>query len=193
MPPDDISISRSMTARPGGVVLLHGIARSARSFRRTQRALQDAGFATLNLGYQSRHLSLEKLASAIDPAITRFTEQFEGPLHFVAHSMGGLLTRVYLERNRPPRLGRVVMLGTPNQGSEIADRLKDFWIYRGYFGPAGQQLVTKRDHALRALLPAVDYPVGIIAGNRCIRSHRPSCCRAPTTAGCRCKTRGSTA
>jgi len=78
----------------------------------------------------------------------------------------GLLARVYLARHRPPRLGRVVMLGTPNGGSEIADRLKNWRAYRLYFGPAGQQLVTVRDDLTEAMLPPVDYPVGIIAGDR---------------------------
>ena len=82
--------------------------------------------------------------------------------------MGGLLARVYLARYRPKRLGRVVMLGTPNSGSEIADRLKNFGAYRAFFGPAGQQLGTQRDAAIDALFPPVDYPVGIIAGNRSI-------------------------
>ena len=82
--------------------------------------------------------------------------------------MGGLLARVYLARYRPQRLGRVVMLGTPNGGSEIADRLKDFSAYRAFFGPAGQQLGTLRDAAIDAILPSVDYSVGIIAGNRSI-------------------------
>ena len=82
--------------------------------------------------------------------------------------MGGLLARVYLAQYRPQRLGRVVMLGTPNGGSEIADRLKEFSAYRAFFGPAGQQLGTLRDAATNALLPPVDYPVGVIAGNRSI-------------------------
>ena len=60
------------------------------------------------------------------------------------------------------------MLGTPNGGSEIADGLKNFSPYRAFFGPAGQQLGTQRDAATHALLPAIDYPVGIIAGNRSI-------------------------
>jgi hypothetical protein len=79
-----------------------------------------------------------------------------------------LLARVYLARYRPQRLGRTVMLGTPNSGSEIADRLKNFGTYRAFFGPAGQQLGTQRDTAIEALFPPVDYPVGIIAGDRSI-------------------------
>jgi pimeloyl-ACP methyl ester carboxylesterase len=82
--------------------------------------------------------------------------------------MGGLLARVYIARYRPTRLGRVVMLGTPNSGSEIADRLKHIGAYRAWFGPAGPQLVTQRDATIAAMFPPVDYPVGIIAGNRSV-------------------------
>lgn len=151
-----------------GVVLLHGISRTHRSFRKMQAAIEAAGFSTLNVGYASRRRALEMLAADIHPAISRFTASLEGSVHFVGHSMGGLLARVYIATNRPKNLGRVVMLGTPNGGSEIADRLKDVSLYRAWFGPAGQQLVTRRDAALAALFPPVDYPVGVIAGNRSI-------------------------
>ena len=131
-------------------------------------ALQATGFATLNLDYDSRRKALDALAEDIHPAVDLFASGLDGSVHFVCHSMGGLLARTYLARHRPPRLGRVVMLGTPNGGSEIADRLQNFSAYRAFFGPAGQQLVTRRDAATSALLPAIDYPTGIIAGNRSI-------------------------
>jgi pimeloyl-ACP methyl ester carboxylesterase len=133
-----------------------------------QAALEGAGFATLNQDYASRRKALEALVEDIHPAIAGFASGIDGSVHFVCHSMGGLLARVYLARYRPQQLGRVVMLGTPNGGSEIADRLKDFSAYRAFFGPAGQQLGTLRDAAIDAILPSVDYPVGIIAGNRSI-------------------------
>jgi len=158
----------STKSAQGGVVLLHGIARTSRSCGKLQRAIEVAGFATLNLGYDSRRKSLERLAEDIHPVIGRFTNDVQGPIHFVGHSMGGLLARVYLAKYRPERLGRVVMLGTPNGGSEIADRLGGFGLYRAYFGPAGQQLTTRRDPATERLLPAVSYPVGVIAGNRSV-------------------------
>ncbi|MBR1296865.1 triacylglycerol lipase [Bradyrhizobium sp. AUGA SZCCT0042] len=151
-----------------GVILLHGISRTALSFRKMQTALEAAGFVTLNIDYPSRHHALEALAEHIHPAVTHLAAGIAGQLHFVGHSMGGLLARVYLSRYRPERLGRVVMLGTPNGGSEIADRLKNVSLYRAWFGPAGEQLVTRRDAATGALFPPVDFPVGIIAGNRSV-------------------------
>lgn len=131
-----------------------------------ERALQRAGFATLNLDYASRKLELETLAESIHPAVDRFAETI-GPLHFVTHSMGGLLARIYLAKHRPSRLQRVVMLGTPNGGSEVADLLKDLSPYRAFYGPAGQQCGTRQAECLRGL-PSPDYAVGIVAGNRTI-------------------------
>jgi len=158
----------SANAKQDGVVLLHGISRTTRSFRKMQTALEGCGFATLNQAYASRRKALEALAEDIHPAIQRFADGVDGSVHFVGHSMGGLLARVYIARYRPKRLGRVVMLGTPNSGSEIADRLRHFRPYRAFFGPAGQQLGTQRSAVDDAMLPPVNYPVGIIAGNRSI-------------------------
>ncbi len=149
-----------------GVLLLHGIARTSASMRRLQRALEQAGYAALNLDYRSRHLPLDALVEAIHPAVARFTAASPGKLHIVAHSMGGLLARLYVARHRPARLGRVVMLGTPNGGSEVADFLRDWLLYRLIFGPAGQQLVTTPNDALLLAFGAVDYDLGVLAGDR---------------------------
>jgi pimeloyl-ACP methyl ester carboxylesterase len=152
-----------MTSSPG-VVLLHGLARTSRSFRKMERALQGAGFATRSLDYESRRCRIERLADDIHPPIAKFAGEV-GPLHFVAHSMGGLLARIYLANYRHTRLGRVVMLGPPNGGSEVADLLKNLALYRAFYGPAGQQLGTRLDECL-AQLPQPDYAIGIVAGNR---------------------------
>jgi pimeloyl-ACP methyl ester carboxylesterase len=168
MPARALDERRQVTDVPGGVVLLHGIARSARSLRRMEAVLEAAGFATLNLDYQSRSRSLETLVADISPAIAEFASRFDGPLHFVAHSMGGLLARAYLAKHPPQRPGRVILLGPPNNGSEIADRFRHLALYRAFFGPAGQQLTTTPDVATKALLAAPNYPLGVIAGSRSI-------------------------
>ncbi|WP_259219026.1 alpha/beta hydrolase family protein [Bradyrhizobium centrosematis] len=155
---------RSGDARCPGVVLLHGIARTSASLKRLERALRATGFATLNIDYSSRKKPIAALADDIHPAIARFAER-DAPLHFVAHSMGGLVARAYIARYRPAQLAGVVMLGTPNGGSEVADVLSGSRLYRAFYGPAGLELTTAtRPDAL----PAVDYPVGVIAGSRFI-------------------------
>lgn len=155
---------QSGDARCPGVVLLHGIARTSASLGTLERALQATGFATLNIDYASRTRQITALADDIHPAVARFAER-DAPLHFVGHSMGGLVTRAYIAQHRPERLGGVVMLGTPNGGSEVADLLRGSRLYRALYGPAGLELTT----AIRLnALPAVDYPVGVIAGNRFI-------------------------
>ena len=123
--------------------------------------------AKLNLDYASRKKPLEALAEDIHPPIAAFAQQCDSAVHFVAHSMGGLLARLYIANHRPARLARVVMLGSPNGGSEVADLLMDLSIYRALFGPAGLQLSTAQ-HPVLAELPPPDYAVGIIAGCRTI-------------------------
>ena len=165
--PPQTKRAETANARSPGVVLLHGIARTSRSMNKLERALQASGFATLNLDYASREKCLDALAEDVHPTITAFAEKISGPLHFVGYSMGGLLIRVYIARHRPANLGRVVLLGTPNAGSEVADLLIDLPLYRAFYGPAGQELATRNDNVLTSL-PPIDYSVGIIAGDRFI-------------------------
>ncbi|MHC2621802.1 pimeloyl-ACP methyl ester carboxylesterase [Bradyrhizobium huanghuaihaiense] len=157
---------QSGDARCPGVVLLHGIARTSASLAKLERALQASGFTTLNIDYPSRSKPIAAITDDIHPAIARFAER-DAPLHFVAHSMGGLVARAYIARHRPARLGRVVMLGTPNSGSEVADLLRGFPPYRAFYGPAGLELTTT-PATVPSALPAIDYPVGVIAGTRFI-------------------------
>ena len=134
--------------------------------RMLERRLIGQGYATANLGYPSRKRDLAALADEVAPRITAFAEQCDGPVHFVTHSMGGLVARVLLARTHPWRLGRVVMLAPPNGGSELADILLRWVPYRWWFGPAGGQLVTRRNEALAGLFGPVDYDLGVIAGSR---------------------------
>jgi triacylglycerol esterase/lipase EstA (alpha/beta hydrolase family) len=162
-------MSTPITTRIGreGVVLLHGIGCTSLTMRKLERSLQRAGLATLNLTYASRKKPLEALAEDIHPAVAKFGQAIPGPLHFVGHSMGGLLARVYVANHRPPQLGRVVMLGTPNGGSEVADLVQRLSLYRSFYGPAGLQLKTQQDDTLTSL-PALDYAVGVVAGTRAL-------------------------
>lgn len=130
------------------------------------RALEKNGYVVLNLGYPSTKLSIGEIAGRINPGIEEFSRRVER-LHFVGYSMGGLVIRAYLHRFRPGNLGRVVMLGTPNQGSEVADFIRDWRIYKKLYGPAGAELVTNLENR-DALFGKIDYELGVIAGSRSV-------------------------
>ena len=148
------------------VVLLHGLGRTHFSMRKLANAAEAAGYFAVNVDYASRAKPIEALAEdAVPPALQRCREAGAAPVHFVTHSMGGIVVRYYLEQHKVPALGRVVMLSPPNQGSEAADSLRDDRTYRWLNGPAGQQLGTGPD-GIAARLGPVHYPVGIITGNQ---------------------------
>ena len=146
-----------------GVVLLHGIFRTHRSMGGLARFFKRNGFAVLNVGYPSTRMAVEDIAAHIHPRIDAFCKRTEGRVHFVGYSMGGLVIRAYLHQFPLEKLGRVVMLGTPNQGSEMADLVKNLWLFKKLYGPAGQQLVTEPTQS--TLPEKIDFELGSIAGN----------------------------
>ncbi|MDD2465082.1 MAG: alpha/beta hydrolase [Desulfobulbus sp.] len=149
-----------------GVLLLHGLARTKRSMQPMAHFLRRQGYLVHNQGYASRHATIEQLAEhAVATGFSCLADQGAAIVHVVTHSMGGILLRSYLNTHQPLSLGRVVMLSPPNQGSELVDVLVRFSWFRRVFGPAGCQLSTGKD-ALPRRLGAVDFPLGIITGNR---------------------------
>lgn len=151
------------------VVLLHGLARTSSSMNRMQRELEYAGYATANIDYPSREQPIEALAGPVveEGLAACRTQDGISRIHFVTHSLGGILVRYYLDRNDIPELGRVVMLGPPNQGSAAADDLADVPGFDLLNGPAGRQLGKGADSVPLSLGPA-DFELGVIAGTRTI-------------------------
>ena len=157
----------SMPAPRDCVVLLHGLTRSPTSMRKLERHLTKEGYIVVNQGYNSREHEIERLAApAIDEALLQCAP-YESKINFVTHSLGGILLRHYLSQRTIDRLGRVVMLGPPNKGSEVSDVLSKLPGFDLLNGPAGAQLGTGESSLPLALGPA-DFDVGIIAGNRSI-------------------------
>lgn len=150
------------------VVLLHGLSRTSRSMRPIKKALEKNGFSTFNLNYPSRKKPIEELSEFVLEKINRnFSDTPVHTLHFVTHSMGGIILRQIMKLSPLPNLGRVVMLGPPNQGSEIIDRLGPFKLIPLINGPACLQLGTSSDGFIQSLGP-VKFDLGVIAGNRSI-------------------------
>ena len=151
------------------VVLLHGLTRTANSMSKMRDALVDEGFDVVNVDYPSREHPIEELAPlAVNEGLSRCRANPDNEIiHFVTHSLGGILLRHYLSEQEIPELGRVVMLGPPNQGSVAIDELEDVPGFDWLNGPAGRQLGKGRNSVPLALGPA-DFELGIIAGTRSI-------------------------
>ncbi len=147
------------------VVLLHGLARTEASFAIMDEVLRGRGYRVVRPGYPSTDLPIPQLAERTVPAALAACG--DETVHVVAHSMGGILVRYWLRDHTPERLGRVVMLGPPNQGSQLVDELDDWQVFGLINGPAGKQLGTGPESIPRAL-PPVTFPLGVIAGSETI-------------------------
>lgn len=147
------------------VVLLHGLGRTPLSMVDMARFLRASGYSTCNQGYPSRDRSIEALAPYVASAVQRGRAAGYEHIHFVTHSLGGILVRYYLTLSQPNLPGSVVMLAPPNHGSEIVDALEAVPGFAELMGPAALQLSTD-PNSLPNQLPEMGLPVGVIAGDR---------------------------
>ena len=146
------------------VVLLHGLNRSWRAMRPMAEALQEAGFSTANVDYPSQGGTIEEIAPvAVGAGLLKCRDSGATRIHFVTHSIGGILLRYENKHSPIPDLGRVVMLGPPNQGSEIVDLTRDWPGFEMVSGGAGAQLGTGPT-SMPSVLGPVNFELGVIAG-----------------------------
>jgi pimeloyl-ACP methyl ester carboxylesterase len=146
------------------VIVLHGLGRTAFSMSLIEDALTRGNYLVWNEGYPSTSGSIEELSgTTIREGLAFCDHNKAAAVHFVTHSLGGILVRQYLQHNTISNLGRIVMLSPPNHGSEVADLLKDYTIYRFILGPAAQQLGTDKGGLTEELGP-VKGEIGIITG-----------------------------
>jgi triacylglycerol lipase len=160
------SATPSYSVPPEYVVLLHGLARTSSSMNALGAFLSNQGYQVLNIDYPSRKHQIIELATIVRREVILKTSDAVR-VHFITHSMGGIILR-YIQKDNPlPNLGRVVMLSPPNHGSEVVDKLGGLWFFELINGPAGKQLGTDKSSICQKL-GRVNFELGIVTGNRSI-------------------------
>jgi pimeloyl-ACP methyl ester carboxylesterase len=150
------------------VVLLHGLGRTEFSMWRIERELRADGYIVINETYPSITKDIPQLSEHVGTAVQSCRRAGATSIHFVTHSMGGILVRMYFQSHRVAEAKRMVMLGPPNHGSEVVDEHHDAWWFRTATGPAGQQLSTMGDSSILTTLKPIPLEIGIIAGTKSI-------------------------
>ena len=150
------------------IILLHGLKRTSRSMDKAGRVSASYGYKIVNASYPSTAQRVEALAlSCIGQAVNDCEAAGVSKIHFLTHSLGGILIRYYLSIESIEKLGRVVMLAPPNRGSEIVDKLGNWRLFYLLNGPAGLQLGTDSG-SLPNRLGTVNFEAGVIAGDKTV-------------------------
>jgi triacylglycerol lipase len=143
------------------VVVLHGLIVNKYFMTGISSYLKKHGYTVHSISYPTRAKSFEKL---LDEHVAPFISGIPAKkIDFVVHSMGGIMVRMYALKYGAKRIGRVVMIGTPNQGSQVADFVCDMPAFKWYLGDAGKSLATKG--GIHAQLPPLNFECGVIAGD----------------------------
>ncbi|MCG8469525.1 MAG: alpha/beta hydrolase [Gemmatimonadetes bacterium] len=155
------------SGRDEPVLVVHGLGRTPASMAVLTTRLRKAGHDVLSFGYPSRSEPMESLVDRLGSSVERRAPGATTSIHFVTHSMGGVLVRSYLGARPARHAGRVVMLSPPNRGSEIVDAFAESAMLRRLLGPAGARLGTGPNSIPNRLGP-VDFELGVITGSRSI-------------------------
>jgi triacylglycerol lipase len=145
------------------VLLVHGLAETAAWMRPLAFALRLDGFRTHAMDYPSTTRPIQELTDDyLHPEIVKLAKATT--LHIVAHSMGAVMVRYYLQKRRIANLGRIVMIAPGHAGSRMLTYLNRLPFYAAVMGPAALQSGDDEKCFACALPRELDQDFGIIAG-----------------------------
>ena len=146
-------------------MLIHGLGRSAASMWLLKSRIEMDGYDVVSINYPSLRKEPGHVIDSVSMQINACCSD-KTKVHFVGHSLGGLLIRQYFENPKNGsmlnRLGQVVMIGTPNSGTAMVDHFRDSW-WMPLLGETTLSLGTA-EKSLPGQLPPPPFKAGIIAG-----------------------------
>ena len=152
------------------VVLLHGLMRTASSMSPLEKQLAENGMDhSIRFCYASTRGSIGEHAAALRELLESIPPN--QTFSFVGHSMGNIVVRHLIgdlnadgdPKGLLPRCHSMVMLGPPNQGATIAERLAPTKIFGWITGKGGMELGA-RWKQIEPNLATPPFPFHIIAG-----------------------------
>lgn len=150
------------------IILIHGLARTSHCMNKAATLFSKYGYYVANINYPSRKFKIKHLVNQyIHPVVQECEIKGFKHIHFMTHSMGGILLRYFLSTHSIKNLGNSVMLAPPNQGSEIVDKLAHLDFFYLLNGPAGLQLGTD-SNSVPMQLGDLNFDTGIITGYKTI-------------------------
>jgi len=153
---------KTTDAKTETIVLIHGLGRSNTAMWLMAKRFKKAGYNVQRVGYDSLGQTPDQIQEEVSKQINDCCTQMTKPVHFVGHSLGGLMIRAYLGSNEVENLGKVVLIGSPNSGTPVVDIHKDKWWMK-LAGETASALGTESGGFPKSL-PKPTYPLGIIAG-----------------------------
>lgn len=143
------------------MVLIHGLWLSGFILVLLARRLRRLGFSVHLFSYPSVRADLRVNAARL----ARFLDTLDADIvHLVGHSLGGILIRALFHYSPPRQPGRIVTLGTPHGGSQVAKHLSQYAFWRWVMGKGMANLLD----GLPQGWPLPAREIGAISGNRSI-------------------------
>ena len=144
---------------PGRVLLVHGLWYGRPGMLRLARRLRKRGWACELFGYSSVFTAPDSNVKRLAERVAGLQDQDDAPLHLVGHSLGGLvILKMLADWHTELDGGRVVLLGSPLNGSAVARRMLGNRLLKPWVGRAAKLLDAGLDD-----LPG-DREVAAIAG-----------------------------
>lgn len=135
------------------VVLVHGLWMKSWTWNTYRRFLESHGYKVYLFGYKTTQQSFELTLTQLTAFVN---SRPESTVHLVVHSMGGILTMRALPYIK--KSGKLMMLGSPVNGSRVAQKLKKMGWDTGLLKHASEPLTAG------VSMPEVLRPSMMIAG-----------------------------